>query len=210
MAVTMQNEPRLDIPHDLPSHNHAVHKLGQLQADLAVTARKAAIDEVGAAVAHQLNEPLTALLIYLHEIEQAGETWSESSPIPVPVWEIVGMAVREAERACDILERIRHGVEAPVDTQSALVRGRDAINSWAQNSRLTAAGSRKLPSPSHPLTPREREVLDQIVAGASNKQGSRELSISPRTFEVHRAHIMQKLGAKNAADLVRMVLREIK
>ena len=49
-------------------------------------------------------------------------------------------------------------------------------------------------------------MLDQIVAGASNKEAGRHLGISPRTIEVHRARIMDKLGAKNAADLVRIVL----
>lgn len=56
------------------------------------------------------------------------------------------------------------------------------------------------------LTPREREVLDQIVSGSSNKEIGRELGISPRTIEVHRARIMAKFGAKNAADLVRIAL----
>ena len=56
------------------------------------------------------------------------------------------------------------------------------------------------------LTPREREVLEAIIAGASNKVAGRKLRISPRTVEVHRARIMDKLGAKNAADLVRIVL----
>ena len=58
------------------------------------------------------------------------------------------------------------------------------------------------------LTPREREVLEQIVGGASNKETGRKLGISPRTIEVHRARIMDKLGAKNAADLVRIVLSQ--
>lgn len=56
------------------------------------------------------------------------------------------------------------------------------------------------------LTPREREVLAQITRGASNKEAGRNLGISMRTVEVHRAHIMQKLRARNAADLVRIVL----
>ena len=58
------------------------------------------------------------------------------------------------------------------------------------------------------LTPREREVLKEIVGGSSNKETGRDLGISPRTIEVHRARIMAKLGAKNAADLVRIVLSQ--
>src|SRR5436853_6328796 len=57
------------------------------------------------------------------------------------------------------------------------------------------------------LTPRERDVLDQLVDGASNKEAGRRLGISPRTIEIHRARIMEKLGAKNVADVVRMALR---
>lgn len=57
-----------------------------------------------------------------------------------------------------------------------------------------------------PLTRREREVLEQFTAGASNKEAGRTLGISPRTIEDHRANIMKKLGAKNAADLVRIVM----
>jgi hypothetical protein len=49
-------------------------------------------------------------------------------------------------------------------------------------------------------------VLERITAGASNKEAGRTLGISPRTVEVHRARIMGKLGARNAADLVRIVL----
>jgi DNA-binding CsgD family transcriptional regulator len=58
------------------------------------------------------------------------------------------------------------------------------------------------------LTPRERQVLAEIMAGASNKVAGRTLGISPRTIEVHRARIMEKLGAKNACDLVRIVLEQ--
>jgi FixJ family two-component response regulator len=57
-----------------------------------------------------------------------------------------------------------------------------------------------------PLTRREREVLEQFAAGASNKEAGRQLGISPRTVEDHRANIMKKLGARNAADLIRIVL----
>ena len=56
------------------------------------------------------------------------------------------------------------------------------------------------------LTPREREVLELITNGQSNKEAGRELGISPRTIEVHRARVMEKLGARNTADLMRIVL----
>ena len=56
------------------------------------------------------------------------------------------------------------------------------------------------------LTPREREVLELIANGQSNKEAGRELGISPRTIEVHRARVMDKLGARNTADLMRIVL----
>lgn len=56
------------------------------------------------------------------------------------------------------------------------------------------------------LTPREREVLQLISNGQSNKEAGRQLGISPRTIEVHRARVMEKLGAKNTADLMRIVL----
>jgi len=58
------------------------------------------------------------------------------------------------------------------------------------------------------LTQRERQVLAEITAGASNKEAGRRLGISPRTIEVHRASIMDKLGAKNTADLVRITLND--
>ncbi|HEX4293571.1 MAG TPA: response regulator [Rhizomicrobium sp.] len=54
------------------------------------------------------------------------------------------------------------------------------------------------------LTPRERDVFDQIVAGKPNKIAAHELKISSRTVEVHRSHIMGKMNARNLSDLVRI------
>ena len=56
------------------------------------------------------------------------------------------------------------------------------------------------------LTPRERIVLAQVVRGASSKEAAAALGVSPRTVEFHRANIMNKLGAKNTVDLLRIVL----
>ena len=58
------------------------------------------------------------------------------------------------------------------------------------------------------LTPREAQVLGEIATGASNKEVGRRLQISPRTVEVHRARIMEKVGARNSVDLMRIVLSQ--
>lgn len=59
-----------------------------------------------------------------------------------------------------------------------------------------------------PLTPRENDVLSQIMTGASNKEAALKLGISYRTVEVHRSRIMEKLGAKNLVELVRIAISE--
>lgn len=56
------------------------------------------------------------------------------------------------------------------------------------------------------LSNREREVLDWLSEGSSNKVIARELEISPRTVEIHRANMMMKLGARHAAEAVRLKL----
>lgn len=56
------------------------------------------------------------------------------------------------------------------------------------------------------LTPREQHVLDELVAGQSNKAAAQKLGISPRTVEVYRAQIMNKLKAHSLSDLVRITL----
>lgn len=56
------------------------------------------------------------------------------------------------------------------------------------------------------LTPREREVMDHVVAGRHNRDIAVELGISVRTVEVHKARVMSKLAADSVADLVRLSL----
>ena len=56
------------------------------------------------------------------------------------------------------------------------------------------------------LTPREREVLEQLVAGNQNKMIAHNLGMSPRTVEVHRARVMEKMHARSLSALVRMAV----
>jgi FixJ family two-component response regulator len=57
------------------------------------------------------------------------------------------------------------------------------------------------------LTRREREVLEYVVAGKSNKQIAGDLGTVEQTIKVHRAHVMQKMGARSVAELVRLMKR---
>ena len=89
-------------------------------------------------------------------------------------------------------------IEKPIEAAVVIARVREAILAWP---RRPANGKG-----AEQLTRREREVLARVISGASNKEAGRTLGISPRTVEVHRARIMDKLGARNAADLVRIVM----
>jgi two-component system, LuxR family, response regulator FixJ len=57
------------------------------------------------------------------------------------------------------------------------------------------------------LSPRERQVMDGLVAGLSNKVIAREFDISPRTIEVYRANVMTKMQAGSLSELVRLAMR---
>jgi FixJ family two-component response regulator len=57
------------------------------------------------------------------------------------------------------------------------------------------------------LTPREREVLTLVTQGKANKVIAADLQLSQRTVEIHRAHVMEKMGANSLAHLVRMVMQ---
>ncbi len=71
--------------------------------------------------------------------------------------------------------------------------------------------SNKLPvqfSGCESLTRREQEVLTLVATGASNKEAARQLRLSTRTIEDHRANIMKKAGVRNAAELIRQIYSE--
>ena len=74
----------------------------------------------------------------------------------------------------------------------------DAVDANAKRNRVL----RRIES----LTARERQVLDLIMEGASNKLIATTLTISPRTVEIYRANVMSKMRADNLSDLIRMTL----
>jgi DNA-binding CsgD family transcriptional regulator len=189
-----------------PRFVNAVDKLSRLQTELVSEALRRAVDDVNAAMAHQLGEPLTALLLYLHEIKQAAARPDATDAASVSLRAVTDMALCEAERICGIIEQAAKFGETPTSAEAAVARGREAIDMWAWDCRakavVAASPAISLANP-QPLTPREQEVLALVIGGSSNKEGGHRLGISTRTFEAHRARLMGKLGARNTADLIR-------
>jgi DNA-binding NarL/FixJ family response regulator len=167
-------------------------------------ARARAVDEAGAAIARQLNGPLTALLLYMGEIKQHSHQFSQASADRDYLQKVVDNALQQTERVCALVKQIAgpQGIVAAAIRRTATQdgAGRPTETHHASGGMLASdAGQR-------PLTKREREVLNLISQGYSNKQGALRMRISPRTFESHRAEAMRKLGARNTADLVRAAL----
>ena len=96
-------------------------------------------------------------------------------------------------------------IEKPFD-DAALLALIDAAVKRGRRERTARAMQHRVASRLAALSPREREVMDCVVAGKSNKGIADELAISIKTVEVHRARVMQKLGIGSVAELVQAVL----
>jgi DNA-binding CsgD family transcriptional regulator len=193
----------MTLPDDLAVEGHP--------RDDAPTERSLAASEVASAIAHQLSGPLTALLLYVSDLHLNSDRFPEDNGEGLPLRQIAAQALREAEYACKLLQQIEEACASVLPEQTDIAHGRKVIAWW---SRATSGN----PRPAEPeaasaanatyqrLTRREREVLRLISQGLTNKEGAMHLQICPRTFESHRARIMQKFKAKNAVELVRMAL----
>jgi RNA polymerase sigma factor (sigma-70 family) len=96
-------------------------------------------------------------------------------------------------------------IEKPFDDEHLLRRVQYALTKGALQTHRKSEHDR-IAQRLAQLTPREREALNLIVGGRTNKEIAEQLHISPRTVEVHRARLMKKLEAESLSDLVRMVL----
>ncbi len=109
----------------------------------------------------------------------------------------VSLAVRAMKAgAVDFIEKPYSDNDLLTAVSAALARSEDVRSQEA----TTAAAEARVAG----LTPRERDVLRLLVAGRPNKVIAHELGISPRTVEIHRANVMEKLGCRSLADAVRL------
>ncbi|MCP3904129.1 MAG: response regulator transcription factor [Planctomycetes bacterium] len=111
----------------------------------------------------------------------------------------VPMAVRALQGgAVDFLEK-------PFRSQLLLDRIRQALDR-DQRERTRRAEQADLDARIGRLTPREREILEMVVAGMTSRQIAEDLGLSPKTVHVHRASAMARLGARSVADMVRLAV----
>ena len=128
----------------------------------------------------------------------------KSDGIPCPVILITGhgdvaLAVEAMKAgAVDFIEK-------PFDDAVLLDAIRAALNAHPLNDNDSSARTEAQARLAE-LSPRERDVLQGVVAGKINKVIAHELSISPRTVEVYRANLMAKTGARSVSELMRIAL----
>jgi DNA-binding CsgD family transcriptional regulator len=168
--------------------------------------RSRAANEVGAAIAHALNGPLTALMLYVGDLNQNSDRFPVVDCDGQSLKQIAENALRETERLCFLMQRITDVFEAPLQKETAIAQGREVIRWWSRVSEDAESVEQVKRVIQEPLTPREREVLRLVIEGCTNKEGGIRLQISYRTFESHRARLMRKFGAKNAIELMKLAL----
>jgi two-component system, LuxR family, response regulator FixJ len=97
-------------------------------------------------------------------------------------------------------------IEKPFEDERLLTMIRAALNNAEASSRRDGKAL-EMVELIRSLTARERDVLDGLVAGRSNKDIGRDLDISPRTVEIYRANLMKKMRATSLSELIRIAIK---
>jgi DNA-binding CsgD family transcriptional regulator len=160
-------------------------------------------EEAGCTITRMLNGPLTALAIYMEELKQHSRRVCVTAEERDHLQKLVENALQQTRRVCALVKQV-----AAAQTDAIVPAGQRRVGHAEEAREANPAALAMLSSDAgrKRLTRREREVLNLISEGFSNKQGALRMQISPRTFESHRAEAMRKLGARNTADLVRAAL----
>jgi DNA-binding CsgD family transcriptional regulator len=200
-----QNKAPTGGPCALKRLEGAGQQVGELEIGRPSPERMRAANEVGSAIVHQLNGPITALRLYVGELRESCGRSNDATRVSNDIRQMVEAAFQETEQVCAMMRAIADTFEQPLYPETAAAFGSNVINWWLRRDRSDGTAA---PASFAALTRREREVLNHVSQGCSNKQGAIRMQIGPRTFESHRARLMRKLGARNAADLVRIALGE--
>ena len=134
----------------------------------------------------------------LDVLQTVRERGIETPAIMITAFGDVPMAVRAMKNgAVDFLQK-------PFNDQELLDRIQQSIEDDGRLREIDRERS-EIRNRLDKLTTREREVLDRLVQGKQNKQIAREMDISPKTVEAHRAKVMEKMSAESLVKLVQMV-----
>jgi len=148
--------------------------------------------------------PRTCLLLDVHMPEMSGLQLLDEMArrgLALPVIVMTGQAdVPVAVRA--MKAGALDFIEKPFSDEVMLDSIRNALTAPAAK----AAGDPVIAKRIAELTPREHDVMLQMIAGNPNKVTAYNLGISPRTVEIHRARVMEKMAARSLSELVRMAL----
>lgn len=156
-------------------------------------------------LARSQTDPLSCLLVDLQLPELSGldlQNWMIDAKLEIPIVFISGHGTIPAS-----VQAIKAGavefLTKPFDEQQLFHAISEAVE-LDRGAREHRAELRQLRVRYDSLTPREQEVMREVVSGLLNKQVASELDISEFTVKVHRGQVMRKMHADSLADLVRM------
>jgi two-component system, LuxR family, sensor kinase FixL len=201
-AGVAEDRQYLLIVHE-PRNSRVDERLLDLQADLMRTARMSAMEDMSAAVTHKLNQPLTAVILYLQAIERVYGRETLGGPLPDRVVAILEKAVREAERASNMLQRMRQFLEQ----RESMPRLIDLNQTLEAAIELTVLASRPGMHIARLLTPRLppvlvdqaqlRQALVNLIRGAMDAVKTRDhpgIRVATHRFHDHVAVVVETNG----------------
>ena len=213
----MRGEVRILLADDHEVVRRGLHAILKAQTGWSVVA-EAANGREAVDLARQLKPAVVILDISMPEMN--GLEATRQILKDVPQTEVLILTMHESEQVVrEVLDAGARGYVLKSDAGQDLVAAVESLSRHKpfftskvaemvlEGYRKTGATGSKLPVPRSRLTPREREIVQLLAEGKSNKEVAATLGISVKTAETHRANIMHKLNLQSLSDLVRYAIR---